>query len=198
MKDYVEVCLIGDCVDGVARIMKGGNIPFRYSRVFDDKNLNVAVAHSTEDGLKACKLADYVVCVGFDVCDLACEVGNAFSAEDFSLLVTNVLACEVRKRENMFLLEKLVNYELEKLDVPKNYAGYSGLLHILGVDALLTENSNILMRSIERDVYRLITRCWNESRQFRLALNPYLQRGQMKLNSKNILTCLKLYINATI
>lgn len=194
MKKFNNVCLIGENYDEtVVKILKDNNIPFEYRNIMDEDDLNIVMQSSLED-IGFGGVADCVICEECKFTALDSSAENLFELEDFSRFVAGQLTGGFRRRENSRLLEKLVRYELEKLGIPKNYAGYGYLLNVLGICVPLPDDAEILMRSMERDLYRLMTRCWNENKMFRLLLSPYLQQEQLKINSKNILKCLKLYV----
>lgn len=196
MKSFDKICLIGDDLECAVEVLIGNKISFAYSSEVDNTNYNIVAVSSVEEYAKYAGAVDCMVCVNGGREEFPCDE----KLLDMGGFLDNIgwLAKRVRRGENSFLLEKLVKRELLDIGVPSSYTGFPYLLNALDIPVELPTNSEIMCRSMERDIFRLMTRCWNGNKKFRLSLNAYLLDNELKLNSKNILECLKLYVDEII
>lgn len=197
MENFSQICLIGEELASIVEILLGNQISFEYSRKVDSLSYNIVKISSAEEYVRYAGLVDCMVCAKEDKAGLPRD-GKVLDIDKFASFVSDWLAKRVKRGENSFLLEKLVKKELIELGVPSTYTGFAYLLNALDIRVPLPQHNEIMRRSMERDVFRLMTRCWNKNKTFRLSLNAYLQRQNLKINSKNILKCLKLYVDETI
>ena len=200
MKAFKNICLLSaqqPYIPIVQSLIKN-NISFTLTNTFDSQNLNLAIALTKEQYLMYGPIADYTVCPIQEVFQQLPHNEKLLSYEQFIDLVDNEISPRSHQAQDIRLIEKLIRFELTKLGIPKTYAGYKYLIEAMNIYATRPSQQSILERSIERDMFRLMTRCWNENKNFRTTITPYLIKQGLKLNSKNILICLRIYINNVI
>lgn len=174
------------------------NISFTLTNIYNSADLNIAIALTKEQYLLYQAIADYIICPIDEVFNQLPSDTNLLNLEQFTDLISNEIYPRIYHSQNIRLIEKLIRFELSKLGIPKTYAGFRYLLKAMSPYSMRAPQPSILERSIERDMFRLMTRCWNENKNFRTTITPYLVKYGLKLNSKNILKCLRIYISSVI